>query len=136
MDKYKEIEDLISFKECFCTKEILNSQSMKTEVKANEIIKIDMVISGQIRDDVHYIDVYFYSFNDENVKNTRIIFEGSFVSLKSLAKTLFVPIKTPKWTLYNLLEFIDIEDVPFIDSEEKERAVSMFLKQQLPFIIT
>jgi len=135
MDKYKEIEDLIAFKDCICTKEILNSSTMKTEIKANEVIKIDMVISGEIRDEVHYVDVYFYSFLEDNVKNTKLIFQGSFKSFKDMVTSLIVPIKKPKWTLFNFLEFIDIEDIPFFDMEEKERAVELFLKKEIPFII-
>lgn len=137
MDKYKEIEDLIAFKDVICTKEILNSQSMRTEIKANEVIKMDMVIIGGIlgRVDVHYINLYFYSFLDENVKSSEIIFEGTIHNLKGLIKTLFIPVKSPKWTLLNFLEFIDIEDIPFVNAEEKERAVSLFLKQEIPYIV-
>ena len=60
MDKYKEIEDLIAFKDCVCAKEILNSSSMKTDIYENEVVKIDQVIIGELREHYHYIELYFY----------------------------------------------------------------------------
>ena len=109
MDKYKEIEDLIAFKDCICAKEILNASSMKTDIFENEVVKIDQVIIGELREHYHYIELYFYSFKDENIKNASLTFNGSLFDLRNFITKLFLPIKNPETLIlkrYHPLLFI------------------------------
>ena len=130
MDKYKEIEDLIAFKDCICAKEILNASSMKTDIFENEVVKIDQVIIGELREHYHYIELYFYSFKEKKKKNASLTFNGSLFDLRNFITKLFLPIKNPETLLFNFLEHISIEDLQFNDIEEKNYTVSHFLNSE------